>query len=205
VVVGDISVFIGYCAAEQSHVALEALIEQVLLAHEVYKLNPILSGAFIHFAALNAGVDEGSETDLGYKAGAAGSDFAPQVDDYALGQAPALKLILKGQFTEGKGRADVRSAPLCDKAGPGLSEAGGASCFPVAHCAALTQVKSAGMSGFFETVTYGAGNFFGPAGKTHSAYADSGVIGNQSRSFLCGYKFSHLITPPVIYQVLLFV
>jgi hypothetical protein len=195
---GDVAVFVGGGAAEKGDVKLEALVEKVLFTLEIDYLDEIVRRGLVHFAALNARVYESTEADLGEKAGTARGDLAPKVYDNALGQAVALELVFKSKVAESKGAADVSAAPSGDEAGACFAEMSGSAGLPVAHGAALLEVKVTGMTGLLESVADSNADFLGPACKTHSADADSGMIGDKSSGFLSGNKFSHYVSSCLI-------
>jgi len=190
----DIAVLISGGTTEESNVYLEALVEQVLFTLEVYQLNQVIGSGFVHLTTLNAGVNEGTETNLGQQTGTTGCDFTPKVNNNALRQAVALQLVLKSEVTQSERAADVSAGPAGNKAGACFAETGSAAGLPVAHGAGLLQVHVAGMTGFFKSVADGAGNFLRPTGKTHAADTDCSVVGNKGSGFLGGNKFCHNIS-----------
>ena len=123
---GNVAVLVCDGSSEQSHVHLEGRIEQVLFAVELYEFYDFvaaLAGSFVHLAAFNARVYEGTQTDLGDESGTACAYLAPQVDDDALREAEACQLVCADLVAEGVSACYVCAGPLGYEAGACLAEA----------------------------------------------------------------------------------
>ena len=212
---GDVAVLVGNGAAQQRHVQREGLVVQILFAVEVHQLGHVGLGDLVHAAALHAGVNEGAEAHLAQQAGASGADLAPEGDGDALGQAPALQLVVGRLVAQREGAADVGAVPLGNQARAGFAQTAqaagadfghvqrglalgeipaviGVAHAPVAHGAALMQLQAAGMAGGLELVADGADDLLREAGQAHAGDADAVAVLDQLGRLSGGNKLCHV-------------
>ena len=193
---GDVALLVGGGAAQDGDVEREALVEQILLAVELDELAGVLGGLGVHTPALDARVDESTQTDLGDQTGAARRDLAPQVDDDALGKAVALDLASLNLLVERERRADVRRRPVGDETRTGLAQHGDATRLPVTHGAALLQGEVAWVARLAVAVADRPTDLLRPSRKAHARDADGGPIGDELGGFLRRNELCHRSFPP---------
>jgi hypothetical protein len=90
---GDVSVWIGCCAANNSDVNRECTIKKKLLAFDLYQPDQLIGGAFIYLATPKARIDKSSKSYSCEVTGALCRDIAKKVRNHTLGKIVGLDLI----------------------------------------------------------------------------------------------------------------
>ncbi len=104
-----VPVLVGSGPAREGDVDRLGGIEQVLLPVELQQPDDLGTGDAIHAAAVEAGVDEGSEADTGDQPRAAGSGLSVEMRDDALRKAVGLDPLLECQRAERGDKAPTSS------------------------------------------------------------------------------------------------
>ena len=212
---GDVAVFIGHRAAEQSHIHREALVEEIFLTAEGHQLSGVLLSLFVHAATLQARVDKCAQAHFGQQTGPTGGDLAPQIHGHALGHAVAGDLALSRQGVQCIGAHDVSAGPAGHKALAGLAQTGCAAdacglfhalrqrllvpaqeviaVAMVAHGAALFEVQIFRVACLLVAIPNCAADLFSPAGYAQPGHGYGSTIGDQLRCFFRGNELSHTL------------
>ncbi len=112
----EVAVLVRDGAADQRDVDREGRVEQPLLAAQLEQLDVVLGGPGRHPRALDPGVDERAQADLGDQAGPVRGDLAVELADHALRQVVRLALVLGDQVRQGGRRDRDAAVPALDQA-----------------------------------------------------------------------------------------
>ena len=109
----DVPLGIRGGAAQERHIELQRLVEQILLAAEGDQLDAVLGRPFVDLPAAMPRVHEGTQSHPGQQAGLAGGSVPEELRDDALRQVVRLDLVLHGHLPQlGRERPMTTQSPL---------------------------------------------------------------------------------------------
>ncbi len=141
----DIAVGVGERTLDERDVDRERQVAQVLLAGDGCDLGERALGRLVHAAALDAGVAEGAEANVGVEARPAGADLAEQLHGDAAGQHERLDLVVAGELLHAWRPNPVTADHLANE--PFVGEAVHAPLLAVANSERMDHRQIAWMAG----------------------------------------------------------
>ena len=188
-----VAVLIGGGAADDGHVHGQGGVEHPLLVLELDDLDDIDRGVLVHLAALEAGIHEGLQADLGNHARAFRRDFPPQLADDALGQAVAFHRAVDDHLGHVRRVSRVAADPPRDHILVG--EVLGALRLPVADPRRVDEGEPAGVAGFEKALLDPHGHFLRPAGQGEGTGAQGGAVLDEGADVFRTDDLGHDIAP----------
>ena len=188
---GEVALGVSESGTDDSNVNVLCVIEQLLLAADGDQLNRILCLCqLVELAALEAGVNEGSQTDMGDGAGLAASDITEHVGDNTLGEVVGCALVLKSELLNLGLQTVVAADDLGQKAF--FAEVVQASFLAVALASSVHNAQIAGMTGCEEGFLNSGCNVLRENGADETGSSQHVAVLNESNSFCSSNKFRHI-------------
>ncbi len=197
---GEVSVLVGIGGTDESHVGRGSLVEEILFAVDVHKLNNLKAVLclLVESAAIAAGIGKGVKTDLGDETGTAAGGTAEEVAHNAHGRHIAGNFISIDHVGDGTGIGHV--------AGPYAAQQTGNGDFVCANIVSLVGLGALGlvagsdaayegdilrMTLALKTLLKTGVEFFRRTQRTKAAGNKSAIIGNQAHCFFKSNKLGH--------------
>ena len=188
---GQVALGVSESGTDDSNVDLLCVVEELLLAGNGDELNRIICLChLVELAALEAGVNEGSQTNMGDCAGLAAGDITEHVGDDALGEVVCCALVLKSQLLDLGLQAIVAADDLGQKAF--LAKMVQALLLGVALASGVHNAQVAGMTGSKEAFLNCSCNVLGEYGANEAGSCQHVAVLNESNSFCSSDEFRHM-------------
>ena len=180
----DVSLLVRGGAAQEGDVYGEGLVEEVLLAVQLYHLDEVLGGHVVHLAAPEARVHEGLFPDRRDHARTPSGDLAKQVRNDALRKAVGLYLVLEGQLSQRRDEPPVPADHPPDH--PLGGEVVEAPRLAVALAGCVDEGQTPRRSGLLETPLKGDGELFRKPDPDETAGRHGVAVHDHARGVLDG-------------------